>query len=612
MRKRNGLKWLIFVALTVFYGVFLGRLFNQVYQLKNLNIDQKKAILYSENAFYYKFYEDLVLAKNWNEKIAEFKNYDKVLYPEKVDAVSRFNIMPEITLAGLYKVVNNFKTIDIFDFYVWGSISVVALTAGFIFLLVFEMGGNLIGGCVAVFFLILSFPFSSRIIFYPALRENFGISMLLLQIWFLIKLVKQPNQKNYGMYLLGTVLHVLSWQFSQFTLLAELLSLIFLYMFDAFEKKTLKKVSILNIVALVFIFLFFMRNIDLVKSLFFGLNLAILLIFLLPLNGLKNILLNKLFMLFTLVLILGLFNFATNRIWGGDVAHVFEYFKFQLLNKQPDFHSMLYKCSGAFDGINFTFLSPLFKSMLIPFWLMSLLGVAFMKIKKKPEYWFLAVLSILYFCFGFIANRFIVLAMPFLCILTGVIFSDDFTKVLFNKEIVFKKIVLGFLIIFLGINFWKLTGELGQRMSEIGYIEKKTDMEVAAWAKNYTDKNAVFAGTMPVTSVIFLMADRRIANNPYYEDEINRNKTWELYRVYGRETESGYMDYLHKNKIDYLVINNYFCNYRDMMGCVVEDYYKTEDQNNNNPILCKVISRKSDDMKLVFDNNNYQIFKISK
>ena len=298
MNIKKVLIFVSFLVLSVAYGLFLGNLFNRVYQPKSLNLDQKKAILYSENAFYYKFYEDLALTKNWKEQTQEFKSYDKVLYPEKVDAISRYNIMPEMTLAGLYKVINNFKRVDIFDFYVFGAISIVALTAGLVFLLVFEIGGTLIGGGAAVIFLILSFPLSSRIIFYPALRENFGIPMLLLQIWFLIKLIKQPSQKNYGMYLLGTGLHVLSWQFSQFTLLAELVSLIFLYMFDVLKKKTLKKISILNIIVLVFIFLVFMRNIDLIKSLFFGLNLAILLLYILPLNRVKNMILNKLLILF--------------------------------------------------------------------------------------------------------------------------------------------------------------------------------------------------------------------------------------------------------------------------------------------------------------------------
>lgn len=601
-----------FALLTAVYFLFLNSVFNKAYKLKTLDYEQKQGILYSENAFYYKFYSELATAEDWRGKIREFRSYDRVMYPEKVDAIGKYNITPEIFLAKLYRVVNGLKEIDLFDFYVLGSMVIVALTAGGVFLLVMEMTGSWVGGLTAVFFLILAFPFSSRIIDYPALRENFGIPTLVFQVWFLCRLTKQNNRHVFIWYFLGTMVHVLFWQFSQFTLLAEILILLFIYLVGGIKNTLFKKVSFLNLVAIILIFLLYMRNVDLVKSLFFCLNLSILVILNLPLNRMKRTILLNLFVLFGTFVLMGVIYLVFGFFGGKSVGHVFQYFSIQLFNKEPDFHSVLYKCSGAFEKMNLLFLEPLIRSWLLPVTGLGLLGVVFMKIKIKPEYWFLGGMAIIYFCFGFIANRFIVLALPFLCAIAGIVLSGDYIRTLFGKDLLIKRVVYVFMVFFLGINFWRLIGETKGKIVTMQYSANFTDLEVVRWINKFTEKEAVFAGVMPMTSKILLMSDRKIANNPYYEDELNRQKTWEMYRIYGKESEEGFVEYLNKNKVDYYVINNYQCNYRDRNGCVAEDMYKQEDRNSDEPILCRKNWTESKKLKEVFDNKNYKILKILK
>ena len=56
----------------------------------------KRLQLYSEQSFYYSFYEELVRSANFMDGVRELFNETRSEYPSHINAIERFNIYPEV------------------------------------------------------------------------------------------------------------------------------------------------------------------------------------------------------------------------------------------------------------------------------------------------------------------------------------------------------------------------------------------------------------------------------------------------------------------------------------------------------------------------------------
>jgi hypothetical protein len=57
---------------------------------------ERRLNLYSEQAFYFSFYEDLVVAPSFTEGVLALLNETQSEYPDSINALERFNIYPEV------------------------------------------------------------------------------------------------------------------------------------------------------------------------------------------------------------------------------------------------------------------------------------------------------------------------------------------------------------------------------------------------------------------------------------------------------------------------------------------------------------------------------------
>ncbi len=62
---------------------------------------ERRLQLYSEQAFYYSFYEDLVHAESMVDGVRELFNESRSEYPSHINAIERFNIYPEVCPSDL-------------------------------------------------------------------------------------------------------------------------------------------------------------------------------------------------------------------------------------------------------------------------------------------------------------------------------------------------------------------------------------------------------------------------------------------------------------------------------------------------------------------------------
>lgn len=547
-----------FIFSIFIYGGFITTIFQKTYLFQKNNNYDKKQILYSENAFYYSFYEQLSKTSNLSEEIRKITSDDRVQYPEKINVLKRYNIWPEVFLSVLYRISGETLNVDLFDYYIGGVIIFSALGIGILYLLSYELTGSILGGVMSVFFVIMSFPWSTRLISYPALRENFGIPTLILQVYLLVRYFKYTKMKNLLLVVGATIFHLLFWQFSTYTLLIESVA-IFILLLNV-DKRDRK--SLVQLMLLIILMIFF-------KTMISGAE-------------------------------------------GNN--HVLDYLKFQLFKSVPNFHIMMYHCNGGFGIINNKILEALYENLLIIMMIIGCLGIKFISGKNGKIFRFIVTLSLGYFFFSMIASRFVVLAIPFLTLSAVMPFSLVYWNCILgrnNNEL--KLFARGGLLMFVLVSWFLIKTNVTVNYLKNGINNNyySLSIEPYKWINENTDKNSVFGASMTLTSKILLITGRKISNNPFYENANNRQKTYEIYRMYGRESEAGMYDIALKNGLNYLIIEKNICYQKSITGCSSSDLYITEDKDKTLSPLCWTLGGKgSENFETVFEDNNYRIIKV--
>ncbi|KAJ1610211.1 transmembrane domain-containing protein [Cryptosporidium canis] len=257
--------------------------------------EEQKMSMFSETAFYYSFYEDMV---NSSDKIYNIIHKmildDRTEYPDVINSISRFNIYQEIILGILYRVfkafdnrvkaaaqlVYSFKYSgnllrDALGYYIYGDDSII-LSTPFNFyyfcvnlILGFGMGvlcgtctyitgGSYISGFTCMGFLFGNFRLRllSRISSLP-LRENFALPFIWVNNIILISIIRSTSvkhlKKKWIFLYLSSLLLLEFWQFSVFVVSIQLISVYILFLlgyeFERF-KTILRTLILVNMAAL--------------------------------------------------------------------------------------------------------------------------------------------------------------------------------------------------------------------------------------------------------------------------------------------------------------------------------------------------------------------------
>ncbi|KJP84970.1 hypothetical protein AK88_05393, partial [Plasmodium fragile] len=217
----NVLAYLLFVKLT-----FYKRVRYTFYQ----NYVEQKLSLYSEESFYFSFYDDIVNAETYLEGIKLLIHDDRSEYPNTINAIRRFNIYPEIILGTVWRAFNlKERFLTPFNFYVYAVLLSQAASVSTLFFFAVYLGRSYISG---VIFLMLFFScyrekFIMRLSAFP-LRENFSLVYMWCNI-LLIYTILRESKKRRTAYLvclfLSSFLFFITWQFSVFVTLTHVVAL---------------------------------------------------------------------------------------------------------------------------------------------------------------------------------------------------------------------------------------------------------------------------------------------------------------------------------------------------------------------------------------------------
>jgi hypothetical protein len=278
-----GLSFALYLSIIVFGTIFSATIFYYSHDYFYLSEDQRSALLFSENGFYYSFYNDVVTSSSLNEAYQRLVYDARSEWGHTINAVRRFNIYQEITFALLFRAASalsggqlstwltpmTFYLHMVFLGFGLGLAAFVRLARKLATtdtlprtssssnnshsskqqqqkssLLSTYLFGWLAGGLALTLYL-YNWTNVTRIQVHPPLRENFGMPLFFTQLAFLVDFVSKNNSdvdtNNNGnklsshlLFILSTCAFLLVWQFAHILLFIEVKLFVLNYLINLF------------------------------------------------------------------------------------------------------------------------------------------------------------------------------------------------------------------------------------------------------------------------------------------------------------------------------------------------------------------------------------------
>lgn len=391
------LKVFVFVLVSYLGYYYVSTQFENDRFFSHLSTLEREMTFRTEAGFYYMFYKIIVEAPTFLQGWQGLVNDTGTEFPSSINTLQRFNVYPEVVLGKMFRVFRG--TVEFFNvmryfkqcygitraegmgqvescvgpgdlsvFYVNCIFALTGLFVGFLFLLGCHISDNNLGGLLAVSCFFFNHGEATRVQWIPPLRESFSLPFLILQTLLLSQTIRSGTTRTRQVLLvLATFCFTLPWQFSQFVLLTQTLSL-----FGSYSLRFLKQEQISPVLDQIFvgyvistICQFF--NTMLISSMYVAGYLAFKAVILLDhMVKLSNKMLQFILDVVVFLFIAGLYKAGSAWVLQlSDDAHIFHILLAKFTDYK-DFHTMLYTCSKAFDFIEMETFFKLTLTLLLP------------------------------------------------------------------------------------------------------------------------------------------------------------------------------------------------------------------------------------------------------
>ncbi|KNC82460.1 hypothetical protein SARC_05252 [Sphaeroforma arctica JP610] len=369
---------LVCVVLMAFAMVYVSNLFltlNDItYSTRTIASEEKGYNLYSEQAFYYSFYDDIVKAPSFHEGVQGLTANTRSEYPDTINTLNRFNIYPEVIMAFAYRVMGSSIYSDPFDFMMVFVCTLVGLQTAMIYLTARNFGKSNVCGIAAALLVTLNFFEFSRAQTHPMLREGFALPFLWMQVSFMHGCVAAEASmlRLIGLTLSSTAF-LLFWQFSQYPLLLQSVALYLVYSIGRMGATRVNKIYASQLIAVVVASTLMFGNEMLLTSLQLIFCLAAMTVIEIEraLTSRSNSCFNTslLYVALRVAAVAGLTlacKVGFNNVMGiEDDAHVLLILKAHLVGYE-DFTTLQYLCGHAYNPLPGWAITNLMNSLLIP------------------------------------------------------------------------------------------------------------------------------------------------------------------------------------------------------------------------------------------------------
>ena len=396
------LKVLSFVVITYLGYHLSSTLFENDRFFSHLSTLEREMTFRTEAGFYYMFYKTIVQAPSFLEGWRALVNDSGTEYPSHINTLQRFNVYPEVLLGGMFRVftsvvnrldmrsyflqcygINRGEGMsqvqscvgagDLSVFYVNCIFLLFGIQMGILFLMGCHLSDNILGGILTVSAVFFNYGECTRVQWIPPLRESFSCPFILLQILLVSHMLKSGRSNpGHSKFLkvslvLATVCCALPWQFSQFVLFTQTLSLFGSYSLSFLHKDQLSPILDCVFIGYCISTMCQFLNTMLISSMYVSAYLAFKVVILLN-NPTK---MSNRILQFTKDVSVFLFVAAVYKVGSAwvlqlsDDAHIFAILRAKF-TAYKDFHTLLYTCSKAFDFIGFQIFYKLVLTLLLP------------------------------------------------------------------------------------------------------------------------------------------------------------------------------------------------------------------------------------------------------
>ncbi|XP_027622667.1 probable C-mannosyltransferase DPY19L1 [Tupaia chinensis] len=633
-------------------------LFENDRHFSHLSTLEREMAFRTEMGLYYSYFKTVVEAPSFLSGVWMIMNDRLTEYPLVINTLKRFNLYPEVILAGWYRIYTRIMDLigvptkvcwtvtrgeglspiesceglgDPACFYV----AVIFILNGLMMALFFMYGtylsGSRLGGLVTVLCFFFNHGECTRVMWTPPLRESFSYPFLVLQMLLVTHILRAAQLHRGSLVALcaANVFFTLPWQFAQFVLLTQIASLFAVYVVGYIDACKLRKIIYTHMTSLALCFVLMFGNSMLLTSYYasslvtvWGV-LAMKPYFLkMNVSELSLWVIQGGFWLFGTVIL----KYLTSKIFGiADDAHIGNLLTSKFFSYK-DFDTLLYTCAAEFDFMERETPLRYTKTLLLP----AVLVVFFAIMRKvisdmwgvfaKPqthtrhhsdrgELAYHALQLLAYTALGVLVMRLKLFLTPHMCIMASLICSRQLFGWLFCR-------IHPGAVVFAVLAAMSVQGSanLQTQWSIVGEFSNLPQEELIEWIRHSTGPDAVFAGAMPTMASVKLSALRPVVNHPHYEDAGLRARTKIVYSMYSRKAAEVVKRDLVRLGVNYYVLEESWCVRRTKPGCSMPEIWDVEDPANagKTPLCSLLVKQSEPHFTTVFQNSVYKVLEVIK
>lgn len=591
-------------------------LFENEKHFSHLSNLERELSFRTENGLYYSYFKNLVVDRELrplngsllgliNELVL---NDNRTEYPSSINSLQRFNLYPEVIMAVVYRTMNGLGMLrkkcwkvnrgddmppiescegllEPIYFYSNAVFVLHGLLMFTLFTLAYRLNQNSIAsGMIACLCYFFNHGESTRVMWSPALRENFSFPFHLLQILALVNVIRQPDARKRRLFFtVTTIFYLLPWQFSQFSLATQTVSLFVTYSLGFLPQDVFLKILKLKSVCLTVCFFLQFANRMLLSSLYASVLVSLWVVVFVERYALtfltnrnRNFLLQGIFLAVRLAIV-ALVMWAFKKyvlielLQLEDDSHIWDILKSKFDPTFFTFDTRLYTCAPEFDFIEMSTIRKLTGTLLLP--TAGLIFVAYgLKLAKKfvfheqknsedalVMYNLLQLMA--YTIIAVLIMRLKLFWTPYLCLIAGYVGNNSPAYDLASMVRIRGQGKLALVVLVVALMSYEGVSNVKGQLNIQGEYSSYSMELMMNWINGNTRADDAFAGSMPVMANVKLSTNRPIVNHPHYEDVGLRNRTKYIYsHMYGfRSVRELHQLLKNDYRVRYLIIEEHFC-----------------------------------------------------
>ncbi|CAF1121172.1 unnamed protein product [Rotaria sp. Silwood1] len=645
------------LVISYFHFIYIYELFENDKHFSHLSTLERELSFRTEMGLYYSYFKQIAIdSSSFIEGFLSIISDNRTEAPTTINVLERFNLYPEVLLSLIYRIMNSQGMLteicyridrgqtmspvlsceghkEPTYFYVTSVFILNGLLLGILFLFGTYLSKSILGGIITTLAYIFNHDEATRVMWTPPLRESFSFPFHVLQLFVVTYILQQQQiltntnaiksligyiKKNdesihvdspqnlishrhkikLVLLLIGsTVLYMLPWQFAQFTLATQLLSLGLLYILNILPFHQFFFILSAQILSLIISAVLMFGNRMLLTSLFSITLFSFYLVCLVDNFFLHSsfsfqscrwiiIIIRRMILFFVAFILIKfvIINFLFSS--ADDDAHIWDILRSKLSSTFRTFDTQLYTCAKEFDFIDMETIVKLCRTGLIPFSMIIICRLVYdfiMDIFKKnnnenKQIWnyYHIIQTGAYLLMALLIMRLKLFLVPQLCLLVSLFMNEQLWP---RKFITWKKWkLIVFILILLSMSIQGRQNIKAQLKIKGEYSNYPME-KMIEWINLNTGNESIFAGTMPTMANLKLSTRRPIIVHPHYEHRKIRHRVKLVYAMFSRKPLRYIYSILKQYHVDYYIYESHWCTITNRpKGCSFPEMYDIDEQ----------------------------------